>query len=560
MKRLLGIFILLFLLSAEGNEGLLKLARQAFPGYMIDIEKCSYSELDQLLDRLQEEQPKGRALQKQIEQAEFRIHELQQSFVPRFNMGINHQRTDFRERMVSVYTKVPVEWDNANPEQVDITLPNGGHGLLWMPKPTEYDWKYIQTHASRPYEGNSAGFSTGLHYNYHSGISLDLLNLNVKKRFSPETYGYDWYSSLDNSIVIPLLKILNSNLSPRETEIKNIKNTIENLGISLKQNQTKEKNRLLTLLLRLYLSWEKHHFYRKMIHITREQIAEVNELGDKNHLTVSEEIAIGNELQGYLSTQNIIFYEIISSASALNSKDSSLTIYRITKVDVAGEIKQLEKKAAHYLNLGNLERNLAHNPQMKIMENNLENIKSNLELNRKTSKIDLDLTGSVSLLTSSDLGFKTPFEATKMVFTNPDGLNTSVGMQFSMPISFRESDYKYQAAVKNYQIAAENFLASKADLKKNFHEMRIRLLNLKENVRAAQANLQYAKSRLKMSSELHELKRVSAFEYNSYRKEKIRSEFALKEAQIKYFTALAEFWAMMKYTSENEPKENTGKK
>lgn len=557
MNRIFSIFIILFSLSTEGNNSLLKLASQAFPGYEVNIEQCSYSDLDGLLSRLQQEQPRGRAIYKQIEQAKFRIHELQQTFVPRFNMGLSHERIDFRKRMASVYTKIPVEWDNANPEQVDITLPNGGHGILWMPKPTEYDWRYVKTHASRPYEGNSAAFNSGLRYDYHSGISLDLLNLNVKKRFSPETYGYDWYSTLDNTIVIPLLKILNSNLSPRETEINNIRNTIENLEISLTQTMTQEKIRLLTLLLQLHLSWEKHNFYRRMVHITREQIAEVNEMGDKNHLTVSEEIAIGNELQGYLSTQNIVFYEIISSASALNSQDSSLTIYKLTEIDIDRETEELEKKAARYLNLRNLENNLNRNPQMKIMENKLENIKSNLELNKKANQINLDLTGSVSLLTSSDLGFKTPFEATKMVFMNPDGLNTSVGMLFSMPISFRKSDYKYRAAVKEYQIAAENFLASKADLKKSYHDTRIQLLNLKENVRAAQANLQYATSKLKISSEFYELKRVSAYEYNSYRKEKIRGEYALKETQIRYFISLAEFWAMMNYYSETGAKEKT---
>lgn len=548
MKKVIGVILLCFL-SSSGDDSILQVAAGLFPGYTIENREYSYKNIDRLIDELLEEQPAYQALRKRISQAALRINELEQTYVPRFKMGVNTQKYDFRERYVTVYKKVPVEWDNENPEQIDIDLPNGGKGLIWIPKPTKYEMRYIDLHASRPYEGNSAGFTTGLNYEYHSGISLDLMNLRLNKRFSPETYGFDWYSSLDNTITIPVLKIFQSNRSPRETEIKNIKRNIENLEISAEMLRAQEKNRLRMLLLNLYLSWEKHHFFKSMIELTKKQINEVNTLSTMNQMTISEKIATENELQGFLSTENIGYFEILSIVSALRNSGDSLIIYRLSDVSIEQEIAVLEKKTAEYLNLGNLKKTLSLAPQLRIQENNLKNAKAQLSSLRKSDKIQLDLTGSLSLFTSSDLGFKSPVEAVKMALTNPDGMNSMVGMQFSMPLSFKETDYQYRIAAKEYEIASDEFRAAQKDYEKRFHDSRINILNLKEGVRAAQANCQYAQSRLQISEEFFKLKRISAYEYNSYRKENLRREYALKEAQINYHNALADFLSVISLNS-----------
>lgn len=552
MRKLFYLLLVFLPLAAQNSDSLLFLAGRVFPGYAVEIRDYHYANLEQLITQLQKVQPAERTLQKRIEQARLKIQELQQAYVPQFRMGINQQITDIRERLVSIYTKVPVEWDNANPEQIDVNLPNGGHGILWMPKPTKYDWRNIDIHASRPYESNSAGFSTGLHYDYHSGISLDILNLNLNKRFSPETYGYDWYSSLDNTITIPLLKIFNSDLSPRESEIRAIEKGIENLQVSRELNRSREKSRLLSLLLKLYLVWEKESFYRQMVELTREQTGEIAALNSKNHLTVLEKIAVENELQSYLSSSNITSYEILAYSQAIRNERDSLVIYHPREIDLKAEISQLEESTLHLLDLANLEQTLTKSPELRMQENNLQTIKANLVQNSRYGKIQLDLVGSISMFTSSDLGFKSPAEAAKMAFTNPDGLNSSVGMQFSMPLSFRESDYRYRSALREFQIAAEEYLSSRAEFKRNYHDLRINLLNLRENLRVAQNNLEYAEKRLKISAEFFSLKRISAFEYNSYHKEELKSQYALKEAMINYCNALAEFRGMLKTIDSEE--------
>lgn len=549
-RTIFTVTLLCALSTAHSSDKLLEIANQTFPGYTVRIKDYSYHDFDLLIEELLTEQPSQRNFQNRIDRAQLTINELEQTFVPRINFGLNQQNLDFRKRLVSIHTRVPVEWDNANPQQIDIKLPNGGHGLLWLPKPTKYEWRDIDIHGSRPYKGHSFGFTTGVQYNYHSGIALELLNLNVYKRLDPETYGYDWFSSIDNTVSIPLLKIFNSNLSPRETDIKNIEHEIENLKISAELNKSREKHRIRSMLLGLYLAWQRYDFYQEMINLTREQIAEVDVLSEKSHLTVLEEIAIGSELQSYLSTENIVFYEILSYASALKSEGDLLFIYRLEDVDIEAEIETIERKTAEFLDLKNLNQVLSESPQLRIMKNNLKSTKANLALYRPANIFQLDLVGSVSMLTSSDLGYKYPAEAVRMAFTNPDGLSTSVGLQFSMPLSFKESDFRYRTAVKDYQIAAEDLIASRADFKKHYLDMRINLLNLKENLRAAEANLEFAKNRFEISNEFFKIDRITAFEFNSYRKEKIQKEFAQKEAHINYYTALAEFLSLMDLSSD----------
>lgn len=532
-------------LSAYNDEDILDLAKQVFPGYNIEIKEYIFSDLPGLIKELEKKQNIGQSLEKQIEQAELKVRELQKSYVPQFKLGTSHQITDIKERYVSIYTKVPVEWDNSNPEQIDITLPNGGHGLLWMPLPTEYDWRYVDIHASRPYEGNTLNFNTGLQYNYHSGISLELLNLNVNKRFSPETYGYSWYSSLDNSVTVPLLKIFNSDLSPMETEIAGIRKMQENLKISLKLNEIQQRNRLQSMFLELYLSWERNNFYSKMIDIIENQMKQINKLSEEKSITITEKISVENELQNYVSSVNIEYYKILGFSFAFKKDDGSLTIYKPSRVELDKKIEKLETDAKEYLNLKNLDKIIINNPNLKILENNLKNSRSQIRMTSKLNYIQLDLIGSVSSFTSSDLGYKNPDKAIKKVFVDPDGFNTTVGLQFSTPLSFKDSDYQYESAVKDYQILYEDFLASKEEFLNNYHDLRISLLSQKESVSAAQANYDFAQKNFQMNEEFYNLKRVSEFEYDSYLKEEVKAEINLKTAKIDYYTALENFLAFI---------------
>ena len=113
MKKVIGVILLCFL-SSSGDDSILQVAAGLFPGYTIENREYSYKNIDRLIDELLEEQPAYQALRKRISQAALRINELEQTYVPRFKMGVNTQKYDFRERYVTVYKKVPVEWDNEN--------------------------------------------------------------------------------------------------------------------------------------------------------------------------------------------------------------------------------------------------------------------------------------------------------------------------------------------------------------------------------------------------------------------------------------------------------------
>ncbi|MDY0016666.1 MAG: TolC family protein [Candidatus Delongbacteria bacterium] len=539
------LILIPYMLSANDDKDLIDLANKIFPGHNIEIKEYVFSDLPGLFDELEKKQNIGKSLEKQIEQAELKIRELQKSYVPLFKFGSSHQSVDIKERFVSIYTRVPVEWDNVNPEQIDITLPNGGHGLLWLPMPTEYDWRYVDIHASRSYEGNSLNFNTGFQYNYHSGISLELLSVNLNKRFSPETYGFSWYSSLDNSVTIPILKIFNSDLSPMETEIAGIRKMQENLKISLKLNRILQRNRLQSMFLELYLSWERNDFYSNMISIIENQMKQINKLSEEKNITITEKISVENELQNYISLVKMESYKILRLSYAFIKDDGSVTIYKPSRVELDKKIEQLEKEAEVYTDLKNIDKIITNNPNLKILENNLNNSRSRIRMTSKLNFVQLDLIGSVSSFTSSDLGYKNPEEAVKKVFIDPDGLNTSVGIQFSIPLSFKDSEFQYQSAVKDYQILYEEFLASKEEFISNYHDLRISLLSKRENLSAAKSSYDFAHKNYLMKEEFFNLKRVSEFEFESYLKEEVKAKINLKTAKIDYYTALENLLAFI---------------
>ncbi len=109
-------------------------------------------------------------------------------------------------REVIVNTRVPVEWDNENPIISNINLPNGGVGIIWLPRPIGWAFKDIPINASDDYRDQTVVGTIGLTKKYDFGLQLNATAYSLNYRIDPVTYGFPWSNQMSASFTMPLMK------------------------------------------------------------------------------------------------------------------------------------------------------------------------------------------------------------------------------------------------------------------------------------------------------------------------------------------------------------------
>ncbi|MBN1968212.1 MAG: TolC family protein [Candidatus Delongbacteria bacterium] len=533
------ILIFTIILYLKSDE-IQKIASKTFPDRSIVYKSISEMDLNQFFSDRKKTIPAIKSINLQIEKMKLDIAELEKSYVPSFYINTSQQFFDLKERLVTINTKVPVEWDNDNPEQVDINLPNGGHGILWLPKPTEYEYKDIEIHASRPYQSMYTMVNTGFNYQYHSGVSLNILNLGVSKRYSPDAYGFSWFSSLDNSITIPVLKILNSEKSERELQKDAMDKQIKILEKVENSLFAGERDKLIDAFLQLSLAWKQSELNKKMTELAYEQIEDYKLLVDRPNYSPLEKISIENNYNSIKNSQNIYYQQILQYSSKLMQNDSTFVVYSPEKFDIDSLLNNSKER---FIKFSNEKEELLFKDNFTItsIENSIKSAVDLLSTISPKNKIQLDLVGSLGLSTSSDLGYKTFEESIEKVFVDPDGLNASVGVQFSIPLSMDNINYQYHSALKNIEIMKAELEQNRLDFLSGSREMKMNILNLEENLRSITENSKFSSKRYYEINEFYKLSRVTRLEYNSCMMDMLKAEISVYESKIMLISAYHKF-------------------
>ncbi len=544
IKIALLIFILALLrpLLSEDREEIKKLYREIFSDKEISFVKIDYQDLKSFLTGDKKSLYELKNIEALIKQREYEIKSLKTSFVPLFNFSSGYNNLNFKERLVSVYSKIPVEWDNENLEKIDINLPNGGHGLLWLPKPIEYAWKYNDVHASREYESGNAFIGMGLNHTYQSGVKLNLMGLNLTRKFLPKSYGFSWSSTLSNSITVPLLELFDNQDSESEKEIKRLRAVIDSYQISLKNLKKNEVIALYSSFLALYLNWQEIKLNQRLEKLLELQIKALEFLFEKRKITIFEKKRIENEYQNILNRQRQLYYEVIKNSNELDFAEESYFLFMIDSFDINLATKTLEDKALLNASKIDLDKILAGSEEFNLALNNLENQKWQLNQAKRAIKPSLELSGGLDLYVSNDLGYETPVEALQYLISNPDGYNLQAQLDFAMPLSFASGRYNYQAVKARYNSEVENLRRIKNELKLKFNEFKIALLGRKTQISSLENSYFFQKEQYLKAKEFYRLKRITEYDYAAYKKELYLAEFNLEKSRADYLNLLLKYF------------------
>ena len=273
------------------NEG----CKRLFPEKKVLIDTLAGRNIVTLLEEHLKTSPSLAQIVAQKRSADLTYDAYESSFSPNllFNLGYYSYDTYYRE--VTVNANIPVKWDNENPIISNITLPNGGEGIIWLPRPLEWEYKDIPLNASGDYRNEILTSSVGMNYTFPWGLSIGAFNYELDHRFNPETYGFSWSTRVSSSVSMPIFKDagVEGNWQWISKEMSMIDTRIQDESMKAMRNAIVSE--VLEDYYLLYLAYEKILILKRMQEILDIQTQDVDKLTEDQRITVSENIKMKSQ-------------------------------------------------------------------------------------------------------------------------------------------------------------------------------------------------------------------------------------------------------------------------
>lgn len=481
------------------------------------------------------EPPEIKQIAARLREMEARYTSLRFGNIPYLNLSLAQNEYQAYERFAEIYSHVPVAWDNENPEQIDINLPNGGHGLVWVPKPIEYEWKFIETHASREYHSRYSTASMGLYYQFPFGATLHLMNLSLGYKHEPKNYGFPWYTTLTNSFSVPLVDLFDPASSSQTMQEENLRNQISLQRDLLDQTRTNLGRERLLQLLQLYAQWRQLLLNQSMIELTAIQLEDIDQLYQRQMVSTFDRLNLQRQYQEQLAGREQLLYSLILSSAGLQQTGNSFVLYFPEVPDPDSLIATFEDKLPS--DPADFER-IHDLSAVKSAENGISVAKNDLLLMERKSRPDVNLDLSMDMFESNDLGYSDAWKAFQNVSANPDGINWTATLSWRVPMTWFSENRERNAAKENVQAQQAYRSQLEQSLVEEARNYRVAVIQSKAGVASAMETLRYNRERLEGGKALLAGKRISRLEYVSYLKEYHNAEFGLLQARIQYIAAI----------------------
>jgi outer membrane protein TolC len=556
-KLMIKIFLVSACISAsnlfaqdekKAGDEILSLFNRMYPAKSAVFREVGIGELDYIINSFVKISPSVNQMQAQISNLDLQILMNENSYFPTFNMSLGYQGYTSYERMVDVMAVVPTKFSTTDYVKTDYNLPDGGHGIIWVPRPLEYGERDISLHAMWGYLDKFYSYNIGMNYITPWGLSIDALNLSTGYRVLPNTYGYSWISSFTNSFTLPLFKNFGVSGSAAELERKNSQININITKINLDQTINNIAYQAINNYIDLYFLWKNLLFFNDLIFLTREQLDDTEVLANKDFITTYEKIALEKEYRQLTNQKEIYLIQYISLSSKLNEKSfsSGLDFYLFRPVidSVDFLIKDLERQVSEYYGSSSFNIFLQDNSQYLITKNYLEQSRLNLTYVTNQHKPDFFISGLFSLSQSSTLGFKTPGQSLNNLVSNPDAIVFNLSLNYMFDFAGRYKDLALITAQNEYQQNEYQLQLLKEQLEREMSDFIFRVKSQRFIVENTKLNYDAAKEMELRGNALYNIKRISRYDYNSYLKESINQEMNLlsqKQAYIKLLLQCSQF-------------------
>lgn len=538
--------LMLSLSIARSSEidSLTQVAKEYYLNKKIVIDTLTPNKFIDLIRKHVEFSPSMKSIVASNKSGDLYSQSVAASFNPSLLFNLGNTGYDSYSRQVIVRDNVPVEWDQNNPIISNINLPNGGQGIIWLPRPIAYAQRDIFIDASYKYFDHIWNSSVGLNYKFPFGLSVNALNYKLGLRTEPKTYDYGWSAVISNSLSMPLFNGFGWENQPEYVAIQKAKIQQQINDNTLESIQKSTLAELSINFFNLYFNLKKIDHLIKLRQYLSEQLEDINLLIEQKRLTVTDylqTVSQSRQIESMVQdTRNKILY--YSSLLNVNFAESSTFYLYIPDISNADEfLKYLDAQLSDYLNRGDQENFFEHHWQIANSKSNLSSSEIDLKIADNQTEPQVQLTGSISAFESSTYGYKRITDALFKSVTKPDGYTWNVGMQYIF--SFGDAaKLNFQSALANVEANQFQLASVKLNLEKNYTNYVFLLKSNRKSITLAENNLSDSRAIFdKQAAPLYEKQRINRYDYDSYLKDVVNSGMSLNDARLNYIQTFLGF-------------------
>lgn len=441
------------------------------------------------------------------------------AFRPVLRWSAGHNRYNTYDRPAVVNARVPVAWDNENPVQADINLPNGGRGLIWLPKPTDYADRDIIVHASRQYESELSTAALGLSKAYASGLQLSIMNLSLNHRSAPKTYTHPWSMGVSNSLELPLLRGAGGSGMLATMELLNERENARIAAVDLRAVELDRTAGLLGRCADLLAGWELYRSALRRGALLEEQLADLSLLRERQVLTAFELVRIRDAVRDARQEADVLAESYVLAVVALQpdiAERDTLQLFVPAPWDADLATTALDALALRLLAETHAAAAVERLPALRASRARLQQASNELGFTRSQQRPQLSLRGSLDLFQADDIGYRTTGQAIERAFVQPDGVLWNVGVVGEIPLG-REARARRQAAEQRVRAAEAELAAVRQELQDQGRELAMRVRAAGNRVRLARGHFTSADSlAVRYATPLYEARRLSRAEHAGF--------------------------------------------
>ena len=528
--------------SAQLQDDILKSFEKIYPRKTVVFDSLESKRLEPITEAFIHDSYEISSLKRETEKLRLNIDLQKTSNVPYFYMSAGLNGYNSYDRIVNVLANVPVEWDNKNPIKTDYRLPNGGRGIMWIPRPKRWEEHNMELHASTAYKDVLQTYTAGLSYKFPFGLSINAFNLSLHNRLMPKTYGFPFSTTLTNSFELPLFKSFGNDGSISEFEKSMSQINIEIAGQNIKNIANEISYSTIQQYLKTYINWNMLQSVNGLLDLTEIQMKDYRILVDKNLISVYDRLRIEREYARLAAQKESSIFDYIFVTTKLNpikltqSQDVSLYIPYIDSLE-AGAANLEEILLNNYL--ADTEENLVKiNNEAIMADKYLQQSKINLKYSKNQSEPDISITGGLTAFQSDELGYGDISRSLRELFNRSDGIAWNLGLTYRFNFASSPDKINYLISVKDYQDKLENLKETNEFIKQSIDDQILKIRAARIVFENARKNLEYSKKVMQEGDELFSLQRISRFDHCEYKKNVISEELNVLSAFDNYLDLL----------------------
>jgi len=547
------VFIMLFLFNdsifAIDMQRIDESFKNIFPHKHYEVISDKPNLINDIIDIHFKNSSQLRSLEYQNQSTSYQIRATESLFKPQYQFSMNYNNYNTYHREVMVNARIPVEWDNDNPIITNINLPNGGEGIIWLPRPVGWAWRDIPLNASDFYRDQTMLGNIGVSQRFPFGLQVNALSYSLDYRLNPKTYGFPWSSQLATSFMLPIMKNWGTDGSVEVNAIEKMKIDNEITNESYNSLKKSIKSQIISDYIQLYYTIRQIQIIDSIESVLSVQAQDIDLLTQDGRVTVVENLNMKNSLYSITSQRNSLFNSFIYLNSKLNFNpgfQDTLLIFFPESI----ELNELVDLAYNYFQeqiaKNDIQQLAKAHPQSIIAEHSLRQIDYDVRYASNQAEPDISITGSIGVFELSRLGFKDPLHSTANLI-KPDGVRWNFGVQYTLPTG-KYDKIILEANLVRQKAQVESLLETNKSIGNMITDYIFNLENSFDNITNARRDkLTFQNIINKEINPLYELKRINRYDYNTYLRQLQSNDLRIIQSQSQFLSYFFQFAGEMNF-------------